>query len=488
MESGLIRLNKRKISLMVAVFGGFCFLFVCFILFSTGVIRGVNTEIDEERGKLISVEIEQSTIEGPITDRWGRAITSATVPGVRAEATDPECFSYLIGYNSLIYGKSGLRSQYYADLFNGGKDGEGAEIRLTIDAELQKKCYDLLDGYIGSVSVINAGTGEILALAARADAEVGYNVNAIDIADEEGNIPFNTYNKINAFWYNRAIMVQDPPGSTFKIVTAASLIENGMDDFEYDDEGYYEVNGAKIKNYGGNVYGYCTLKKALQYSVNSYFAAAGVKLGSRALLDTANKYMIGVPVSLDFTQFTSKIDFSGLNNSFLIASTAYGQGNLAVSPLHLCMIVQSVMNDGVMLQPYLIAAITDDGETKYEPSIEGPLSETIGAENNEKLKDLMHNNAVNQYGFGDEYGYVIAKTGTAEVDYYGASNINHVYIALAADFGDNAYAICIDHAGVTNSTGQGLAEDAERILDYLWDFNDLYNAALSEEATAADSE
>ncbi len=468
MENG-IKLNKRKISLMVALFGGFCFVFVCFIIFTTGVIKGVSPKIDEERGKLISVEIEESTYEGAIMDRWGMAITSTTQPGQRAEATDPECFSYLIGYNSPVYGKSGLRSKYYGYLFNGGKDDQGAAMRLTIDAELQKKCYDLLDGYVGSVSVMNARTGEILALAARGDAQVGYDVNRIDIADENGVRPFDTYNKINAFWYNRATMAQDPPGSTFKIVTAASMIENGIDDFTYEDAGSVDVSGAKVWNYDRNVYGWCDLEKALNRSINTYFASAGLKLGSRALLDTAEKYLIGTPIDLDFTQLTSKIDFSGLNNSFVIASTAYGQGRLVVTPLQLCMIIQSVMNDGVMVHPYLIAQITDDGKTVYTPSFDGPLSETIGIENNAKLKALLHSNG-EYYGFDEyDYGYVIAKTGTAEVD-YGAGN--HVYLALAADFGDNAYALCIDHTDVSGATGYGLASDAETILDTLRDFND----------------
>ena len=476
MENGRIKINKRKISLMVALFGGFCFVFVCFIVFSTGVIKGVNKEIDEERGKLISVEIEKSTFEGPITDRWGMAITSTTQAGVRAEATDPECFSYLIGYNSPIYGKSGLRSKFYTELFNGGKDDQGAEIRLTIDSELQKLCYDLLSGYIGSASVMNVKTGEILALAARSDAQIGFNVNMIDIADENGVRPFDTYNKINAFWYNRATMAQDPPGSTFKIVTAASMIENGLADYEYEDEGFFDVSGAKIYNYGKNVYGYCDLEKALNKSVNTYFASAGVKLGSRALMDTANKYMIGIPVDLDFTQLTSNIDFSGLNNSYVIASTAYGQGRLVVSPLQMCMVIQSVMNDGMMVRPYLISQITDDGKSVYTPSPDGLLSETIGPENNGRLKGLLHSNA-EYYGF-DEYdhGYVIAKTGTAEVD-YGAGN--HVYIAVAADFGDNAYAICLDHTDVSGATGFGLAEDAKTILDALRDF-DTVSAAQSQ--------
>ena len=63
---------------------------------------------------------------------------------------------------------------------------------------------------------------------------------------------------------------------------------------------------------------------------------------------------------------------------------------------------------------------------------------------------------------------MIAKTGTAEVD-YGAGN--HIYIALAADFGDNAYAICIDHTDVSGATGFGLAADAETILDALQNFD-----------------
>ena len=468
MENGRIKLNKRKISLMVALFGGFCFIFVCFIVFSTGVLKGVSKEIDAERGKLISVEKEKNTYEGPITDRNGMAITSTTQPGLRGEATDPECFSYLIGYNSPVYGKSGLRSQYYSYLYNGGKDDYGAEMRLTVDADLQKRCYDLLDGYIGSVSVMNARTGELLVLTSRADAQVGYNVNTVDIADENGVRPFETYNKINAFWYDRATMAQDPPGSTFKIVTAASMIENGIDDYTYEDEGYYDLNGAKIWNYGRNVFGWCDLEKALNRSVNSYFASAGLKLGSKALMDTAEKYLVGTPIDLDFTRLTSNIDFSGLNNSFTIASTAYGQGRLAIAPLQLCMIIQSVMNDGRMVRPYLISQITDDGKTLYAPAQEGPLSETVGPENNAKLKALLHSNG-EYYGFDEyEYGYVIAKTGTAEVD-YGAGN--HVYFALAVDYGENAYALCIDHTDVSGATGYGLAEDVKEILAALREFD-----------------
>ncbi len=464
MENGRIRLNKRKISLMIALFGGFCFIFVCFIIFGTGVIKGVSNEIDEERGKLISVEKEKNTYEGAIVDRRGMAITSTTQPGLRAEATDPECFSCLIGYNSPVYGKSGLRSKYFSYLFNGGKDDYGAEMRLTIDADLQKRCYDLLNGYIGSVCVMNARTGELLALAARSDAQVGYNVNTIDITDENGQRPFDAYNKIDAFWYNRATMAQDPPGSTFKIVTAASMIENGIADYTYEDEGYYDVNGAKIWNYGKNVFGWCDLEKALNRSVNSYFASAGIKLGSRALLETAEKYLIGTPIDLDFTQLTSNIDFSGMNNSFVVASTAYGQGRLAVSPLQLCMIIQSVMNEGRMVRPYLISQITDDGKTLYAPAPEGPLSETVGPENNAKLKELLHSNGL-YYGFDEyDYGYVIAKTGTAEVDYGGG---NHVYFALAADFGENAYALCIDHTDVSGATGYGLADDVRAVLEAL---------------------
>ena len=479
MENGKIRLNKRKISLMVALFGGFCFIFICFIVFSTGVIKGVSSEIDEERGKLISVEKEKITFEGAIVDRRGMAITSTTQPGLRAEATDPECYSYLIGYNSPVYGKSGLRSKYYSYLFNGGKDEYGAEMRLTLDAELQKRCYDLLEGYVGSVSVMNARTGELLALTSRSDAQVGFNVNTIDISDESGARPFDTYNKINAFWYNRATMAQDPPGSTFKIVTSAAMIENGIDDFEYDDEGYYDVNGAKIWNYGKNAYGWCDLEKALNRSVNSYFAAAGLKLGSRALMATAEKYLIGQPIDLDFGQLTSNIDFSGLNNSYVVASTAYGQGRLTVAPLQLCMIIQSVMNDGRMVRPYLISQITDDGGTLYAPTPEeAPLSETIGPENNAKLKELLHSNGL-YYGFDeDEYGYVIAKTGTAEVDY---GEGNHVYIALAADFGENAYAICVDHTDVSGVTGFGLAENVKEILDILREMNDAEAQAEEED-------
>lgn len=461
-----IRINKKRISVFVALFACFCFLFVYFIIYSTGIIKGVNKPVDENRSRLISKETENITIEGMITDRNGSAITIADEAGLPAVITDDECFSHIVGYNSARYGKSGLRSLYYNELFNGGKDRIGATLKLTLDYNLQKHCYDLLEGHKGSVSVIDCDTGEIIVLASRSDEKTGYNANIVGTEKEDGMTYFDYYNSIDSFWLNHAVMAQDPPGSIFKVITAASLIENGFQDYTYYDTGKFEVGSGEIKNANDSIYGNCDLQKALTNSVNTYFASAGLELGSAALQNTAEKFLINTPIQLDFATLKSNLDYTGINNRYVVASTAYGQGRLVISPLHLCMIMQSVLNDGVMIKPYLVDEITDNNKTKSLQPEEEILTETILPEHNETLKNMLHNNAVSSnYGFYEsEYGYVIAKTGTAEVEY---GNGNHVYFVFAVDLGDKKYACCIDYADVSGMYGINLAPTAKNIIGQL---------------------
>lgn len=477
MQNNGIKIAKKRIALLVALFSAFCFIFIYITICNTGVIKGLDPDIDEDRAKLISIEIEDSSLEGPIVDRWGTKITEAEAEGEPARVIDDECFSFLVGYNSFRYGKSGLRANYYNELFNGGKDRIGAQLKLTLDADLQAYAYyEVLGNHVGSVSVFDVDTGEILCLAGRSNETVGYNVNTIaEEIDEEGTRNFDVYNELDAFWYNRAIMAQDPPGSTFKIVTSASMIENGMQDYEYYDDGEYKAGNAKIVNAKGAAFGQLDLQNALINSANTYFASAGAELGSRALKATSDKYLIGTPIYLDFTTLKSNIDFGGLNNQFLISSTAYGQGRLVISPLHIAMITQSVMSEGPMIRPYLIENITDDGKVlmQHVPD-ETPLSETILPEYALELKSLLHENALN-YGFDEEeYGYVIAKTGTAEIQ---DGELNHVYITFATELNGKRYAACIDYTNMTGMFGVDLVPKAQMLIDAI---SDMQNTVIPE--------
>lgn len=407
------------------------------LLASSGVVPGASPAADERKQLLVAQAERAATVEGVFLDRYGDNITLPNEPGKAARAVHPEAYSYLLGYSSEIYGQSGLRARYQT-AFGGGKDHVGPEIRLTIDSGMQQFAYDLLAGTEGSCVILDAETGEVLALTSRSDAELGLNLEQLDSA-------FQDYLKRDAFFLDRAVRVEDPPGSTFKLVTAAALIENGVSGFTCDDCTELRVGGTVIHNFGGAAYRSVDLKTALQNSVNVYFAKAGLELGAEKLADTARRFLYGVPIETDFGTFTSKFGLGERTGHLQLASTALGQGETATCPLHISMMMTAVLNRGVIMTPHVIDSISDDGKTSTtKPET---ASRAISAATAEELKRLLHNNALS-YGFDESYGTVYAKTGTADT-----SRGNHVYIlAGVEDVGGRKLAICLDQCNTTASS------------------------------------
>lgn len=431
-------IHKKRISAIVATVVAFSIIVVSCTVYKTGIIKGLSETIDTRSINVINQYKENNTVEGTFNDRNGDPITKIDEDGKEAKILYSESYSYIIGYDSDTYGKSGLRKKYFDYIYDGKKDGVGANFQLTTDSSLQELAYNLLGNNEGSISIINVKSGEILALASRSSAEIGFNANEI-----YNN--FKTYNEIPAFFINRATMSEDPPGSTFKIITAASLIENDLEKYEYFDEGSYSEGGFAIKNQNNAVYGQTDLEKALNHSVNTYFASAGVKLGAKKLQSTAERFMFNEEIELDFTTLYSNINIPK-NDINQLAQTAFGQGSLQISPLQITMIMQAVLNDGEMYKPYLINSITDDEKVVYKAKSKEKLSDSIDKKTAKKLQELLHSNAIH-YNMDEEYGYVLAKTGTAEMAKKG---LYHKYLVVGAIINDNEYAFCIDCKNLTN--------------------------------------
>lgn len=450
--------NNKIVASITAVMVVLGLIIVCAVFYQTGSIPGLNEDAKVKEKSLQRQFIEAHTIEGGIFDRSGYTITKATKPGVPAVVTHNEAYSYLVGYNSPMYSKSGLRDTYSEYLFNGGKDDVGAELKLTIDSALQEFAYELLGKEEGSISIINSKTGEILALASRSAKTTGLNVNSLN------KDTFNSYLSYDSFFVNRATMAQDPPGSTFKVITAASMLENKMSKYTFVDNGEFDVSGFKIHNYGKHSYGKTDLQKALNTSQNTYFASAGLELGGAKLQATAERFMFNKPIELDFCTLKSNFSLNGNNDSKGIVQNAFGQGTVIVSPLHMAMVMQGVMNDGIMLKPYVVETITNDRKIILEGKRE-ELSKVLDHKNAKQLKELLHETAEG-YGFDKKtYGYVIAKTGTAETAKKG---VVHKYLVLGVEINDNEYAICIDNANITSN--HDLKNKASELLKYLGSF------------------
>lgn len=438
---------------ILAIILSICICFIYYLTSQSGIVFGANTKVDERRVALERQREKNETLEGSFVDRDGEYITVSQEKGEAAQIIMPEIYSHLIGYNSNIYGTSALRNRYAELLYQGGKDDIGATIKLTTDNEMQQLCYSLIGEDVGSIVVLDNKTGEILAMTSRGSKTIEYNANLID--DH-----FKEYSEIDKFFYNRALLAEDPAGSTFKIVTSAALLEEEKGNYIYNDQGEYK----NIHNAGKAIYGEVALETALIKSVNTYFAAAGNMLGGVVLENIAKQFMLGEEaIELDFGVLTSNFDLD-YYKSEIVAATAYGQGKTMISPLHIAMILSSVLNNGEMLKPYLIKNIQDDGVIVYAEKNE-TLCQTISKSSAKELKKYLHKVAVT-YGFDEKtYGKVYAKTGTAQL----GKSYNHIYLVFATD----SYTGIISK-DCSNESSRTLVKPAKEILNYLTTQEDVH--------------
>lgn len=421
-----VRIAKQRIRIVeVAAVAG-TVLFTAVFGGKYLVLPLVSADYKAEKATVTYEAIKDKVVEGDILDRNGNLILGNASPGEPATASEPENYSYayLLGYYSVNSGrenKYGLRGNLKDySLFHLNSENKGATTTLTIDTTLQNEAYDLLDGNEGSITVIDNKTGAIRALASH--STIDYDVNNLsdflntDVPDAQ---------------YRRGTFENDPPGSTFKVVTAAAALtkqekENLPDSFfDYDDTGTYTPEGSDftITNFADASYGQIDLEKALNYSVNCYFANLGVKTGADQMTKTARAFKVGSDIKIPFLcTLHSSFDF-GDGKPVTIAQTAFGQGNTEITPVHIALIAQAVANDGVMMSPYIVENIKA-GKIPLYQNFQHKLSAAVDDTVDQKLKTIMHSTAV-VYGLDENtYGMVYAKTGTAEC----AGNRIHTYL------------------------------------------------------------
>ncbi len=378
----------------------------------------INNKQNETKNAVTYEAIRASVREGDILDRNCNVILGYASPGEAAYATAPQnrSYAYLLGYYSVdvdsytenTYGLRGSLKDYA--MFHLDNDNKGATTTLTTDNDLQNYCYNLLNGQEGSITVIDNNTGALLALTSQ--STIDYDVNDTDSF---------VSNTTPDGQYRRGTYENDPPGSTFKVITSIAALEKQRDEnlnddfFSYYDTGSYTPSDDSwtITNYNNVVYGQIGLDDAFANSVNCYFADLGIRIGAQKLEETARRFLIGKDIQIPYLcTLRSKLNLNGASAGD-IAQTAFGQGHTEITPVHLAMIAQAISNDGAMLQPYIVESITQ-GKHKYAQSNIKILSQTTDAKITERMKTAMHEAALS-YGFDEySYGMVYAKTGTAE--------------------------------------------------------------------------
>lgn len=267
----------------------------------------------------------------------------------------------------------------------------GNNMVTTLDAELQKRAYELLGdelGTSGSVVAMNPKTGEILAMVNRPS----YDPNRLDELYAE----LNEKGYDEGVFMNRASRGTYAPGSTFKIITLLAALEDleGVEERIFEDKGYLDVKvGNRIPNVNNNVYGNISLQKAFEVSSNVVFGGLAIELGGDKMEEVASRFGFNESLDIMGVNFVSGAYTAyGKNDDGLLALTGIGQGDVQANPLQMAMVTAAIANDGMLMKPRLVNSILKyDGTTKekFEPSLYNTVADVDTAQT---VKAYMKNN------------------------------------------------------------------------------------------------
>lgn len=206
---------------------------------------------------------------------------------------------------------------------------DGINMTLTINLKIQEALERELSNAVSKYNpdhalgiVMNPKTGEILAISSRPNFEPS-NYKDYDIETINRNLP---------------VWMTYEPGSTFKIITLASVLEEGLVDLEKDifyDAGSTTISGARIRCWKAGGHGTETYLQVVENSCNTGFVSLGFKLGKEKLFNYIKKFGFGKKTGVDLNGEENGILFNlDKVGDLELATTSFGQG-VSVTPIHL---------------------------------------------------------------------------------------------------------------------------------------------------------
>ena len=373
-------------------------------------------------------------------------------------------YSFVFGRTELEQSENGFLSGDAAELLPQtltdmvlGRDRRGATVVTTIDPELQAAAEQAAEAETGDVAiaVVEPATGDVLALV----SEPSFDPNLLSAQD--GKDVRIAWDELNADPEKPLLSKANddlfPPGSTFKLVTAAAALENGFGvESTWPNPPQLDLpqTTETLSNFGG---GHClggasqiTLAQALQISCNVTFAEIGLELGAEALADEARLFGFTAEAGEDLVPF----DIPWVSGVFPDASTfsdpdprvalsAIGQQDVAANPLQMALVAAAIANDGVLMRPRLVGEIRDPSGRVIEEFGPEEFSQPLSAANADALTQMMVS-VVAAGGTGTAAqipGVTVAgKTGTAQ---HGEGEPPHAWFTSFAPAEDPQVAVAV---------------------------------------------
>ncbi len=411
---------KRIMIIFLVVF----FVLISYLAYFT-LVKGpeIVTRPDNRR----MWDIRNKVVRGTIYDRSGKELS---VSQKKSGSSDYKRIykggavtAHTLGYYDPQYGITGLENLYdsylssnisaslLAWIGNGFKEvnKKGDDVYSTLDYQLQKTAYDALGSSKGSVVVLKVDTGEILAMVSKPSYDPNNLNKNWETLMKSKNIPL----------LNRSVSGLYPPGSTFKVVTAVSALENieGIKNETFTDKGKLNLGGGyTLSNDHGEVLGKINLEKALVKSSNVFFGSLGIRL-ENDLYKTAqdfrfNKDIPSDGVIIDKSRFPKYKSYEKGN----MAQSGIGQAEVLATPVQMALIAQTVANDGVMMKPTLVNKITDYSGNTIQSLKSSEVERVTSAEYAGEIRKYMREVVSKGTGTRAKVSgiQVCGKTGTAQ--------------------------------------------------------------------------
>ncbi|MFD3531480.1 peptidoglycan D,D-transpeptidase FtsI family protein [Streptomyces sp. NPDC058664] len=351
-----------------------------------------------------------------------------------------------------------------------GDEKKGGDVVTTLSGAAQKAAYEGLGDKTGAVVAIEPKTGKILALASTPSYDpatfAGYSHK-----DEKAWVALEKDKSKPK--QNRAIREIYPPGSVFKVVTAAAALENGkvtdINAATDTPEGWkIPLSTKEMVNHAQGCAN-ASLKRALDISCNSVFAKLGDDVGVEKMTEMAEKFGFNAeqftPVRSAASVYDKKADRGGN------ALSSIGQFNTATTPLQMAMVTAAIANDGKLMQPYMIDQLRAPNLDIIKQNEPKEMSQPVSPKNAQLLQQMMESVVTNGTGGKADLNMdgvkVGGKTGTAQ---HGDKNAKRPYAwfisyAKTAEGSPVAVAVIVEDSAGTDRediSGGGLAAPIAR--------------------------
>lgn len=325
------------------------------------------------------------------------------------------------------------------------KNDDDRHIKLTIDKDIQSIVEDTVDKEENPSAVVisDVNTGEILAISSRPTFDQ-YDLSKY-INSKDGET------------MNRAIQVNYPIGSIFKIVVLYAAIENNIIDenYTYECSGSITIGGNKEVLHCNNLdgHGSQTLKDAFANSCNPAFLDIALKVGKEKIIEAARKLHMEEKVDIGLEEE----NFDVIPEDISIRNLAIGQGNMEFTPIQVNQLTQIIANNGTYKLLYLYDSILDSNQNIIKTFKSSKSEDIISPYSISKVKELMKN--VSKEGTGKELsdlpGGCGVKTGTAQSTVNNIK-VNHSWITGFYPENEPKYAITVLVEGNENGNKQSL--------------------------------